>query len=161
MHIVSGLVIAVTNIDEVVKRRNKMEDQNEQMQNTVQESTDTEGKNISLGKFKDVNDLLNAYNSLQAEFTKRCQRLKELEGTDKSADKTTVPAMSVGNMEKDTTKDITDEDKSLILKSYLKSVMDSKQKAIVMDFNGAGVKTPVQKPKTIAEAGALAKNILN
>ena len=34
---------------------------------------------ISLGKFKDVNALLNAYNSLQAEFTKRCQRIKELE----------------------------------------------------------------------------------
>ena len=33
----------------------------------------------SLGKFKDVNALLAAYNSLQAEFTKRCQRIKELE----------------------------------------------------------------------------------
>ncbi len=32
-----------------------------------------------LGKFKDVNALLHAYNSLQAEFTRRSQRLKELE----------------------------------------------------------------------------------
>lgn len=30
-------------------------------------------------KFKDVNALAEAYNSLQAEFTRRCQRLKELE----------------------------------------------------------------------------------
>ena len=32
-----------------------------------------------LGKFKDVGALLKAYDSLQAEFTKRSQRLKELE----------------------------------------------------------------------------------
>ena len=35
---------------------------------------------ISLGKFKDVKSLLDAYNCLQAEFTRRCKRVKELEG---------------------------------------------------------------------------------
>lgn len=35
---------------------------------------------ISLKKFKDVDSLLKAYNSLEAEFTKRSQRLRELEG---------------------------------------------------------------------------------
>ena len=33
----------------------------------------------ALGKFKDVNALARAYESLQAEFTRRSQRLKELE----------------------------------------------------------------------------------
>lgn len=32
----------------------------------------------SLGKFKDTKSLLNAYNNLQAEFTKKCQKLSEL-----------------------------------------------------------------------------------
>ena len=32
-----------------------------------------------LGKFKDVKALLDAYNSLEAEFTRRSQRLRELE----------------------------------------------------------------------------------
>ena len=32
-----------------------------------------------LGKFKDAKSLLNAYNSLQSEFTKKCQKLSELE----------------------------------------------------------------------------------
>ena len=32
-----------------------------------------------LGKFKSVDALLNAYNSLEAEFTRRSQRLRELE----------------------------------------------------------------------------------
>ncbi|MDD2445759.1 MAG: hypothetical protein PHX09_02995 [Clostridia bacterium] len=33
----------------------------------------------SLGKFKNTQSLLTAYNNLQAEFTRKCQRLKELE----------------------------------------------------------------------------------
>ena len=33
----------------------------------------------SLGKFKSVQDLLNGYNSLQSEFTRKCQKLSELE----------------------------------------------------------------------------------
>lgn len=32
----------------------------------------------SLGKFKDTTSLLSAYNSLQAEFTKKCQKLSEI-----------------------------------------------------------------------------------
>lgn len=39
----------------------------------------------SLGKFKDTDSLLNAYNNLQAEFTRKCQKLsevtKELQGS--------------------------------------------------------------------------------
>lgn len=34
----------------------------------------------SLGKFKDAKSLLEAYNSLQAEFTRRSQKLRQLEG---------------------------------------------------------------------------------
>ena len=37
-----------------------------------------------LGKFKDVKALLDAYTSLEAEFTRRSQRLKELEGKSKA-----------------------------------------------------------------------------
>jgi len=48
------------------------------------ERTDAEIKSDtgseSLGKFKDVESLMKAYNSLQAEFTKKSQRLSELEG---------------------------------------------------------------------------------
>ena len=32
-----------------------------------------------LGKFKDLDSLLNAYNELQSEFTRKCQRLSETE----------------------------------------------------------------------------------
>lgn len=34
---------------------------------------------INFGKFKSASELLNAYNSLESEFTRRCQKTKELE----------------------------------------------------------------------------------
>ena len=37
-------------------------------------------KTVTKGKFKDSESLQKAYNSLEAEFTKRCQKLKQLEG---------------------------------------------------------------------------------
>ena len=42
---------------------------------TPQEQTET----VSYGKFKDADALYSAYNNLEAEFTKKCQRIKELE----------------------------------------------------------------------------------
>ena len=39
----------------------------------------SEQNGSQLGKFKDTDALLSAYNSLQAEFTKKCQKLSELE----------------------------------------------------------------------------------
>ena len=45
--------------------------------------TGAKKETVSYGKFKDANALYSAYNSLQAEFTRRCQRLKELEERDK------------------------------------------------------------------------------
>ena len=103
---------------------------------------------ISLGKFKDVNALLNAYNSLQAEFTKRCQKVKELEGM-LAADKDKTPSVSDKG-----------ENAEDVLKDYLKSVISGKQKAVLIKESGVGVKAPVGKPKTILEAGMLAKEIL-
>ena len=115
---------------------------------------------VSLGKFKDVKALIRAYNSLEAEFTKRCQRIKELEGTINSADKATAPTEQIVEAVATTSLGISEEDKKEVLKDYLKSVVASKQTAILIDGEGASLKTPVSKPKTLAEAGALAIEIL-
>ena len=72
-------------------------EQTEQHAHTAaaEENKGEESGNVSLGKFKDVNALLSAYNSLQSEFTKRCQRVKELEAELNSAvDKATVPTQT-------------------------------------------------------------------
>ena len=119
-----------------------------------------EKSEVSLGKFKDVGALLNAYNSLQSEFTKRCQKIKELEGKLEVGDKTAVP--STENESAITSQENTTFiDKEKILKDYLLDVLGKKPSAIIMDGAGVSVKTPVNRPKTIEEAGNLAKNLLN
>ncbi len=112
-------------------------------------ATDSE---VSLGKFKDVNALLSAYNSLQSEFTKRCQKVKELETQLSAVEKASTPTQP---------ESIEQPDKDLILKEYLKGVLNKKQSAIVMDGNGVALKTPVSRPKTLAQAGVLAQELLN
>ena len=111
---------------------------------------------VSLGKFKDVKALQDAYSSLEAEFTKRCQKIKELESALKEVDKEKSPTSLIVEQPK---KDVTQEEKEKILKEYLSSVIGKKQTAIVMDGGGVGVKTPMSRPKSISEAGILAREI--
>ena len=121
---------------------------------TAEEKTGAFNEQVSLGKFKDVGALLNAYNSLQSEFTKRCQKIKELES--KMDDKTTVP--SSPRTEITESKEI---NKEKILKEYLLDIIGKQPSAVIMDGAGTSVKTPINRPKTILEAGNLAKNLLN
>ena len=122
-----------------------------------QQSIGEKQTGISLGKFKDVNALLNAYNSLESEFTKRCQKIKELEGK-LNGDNTAVPLASEGEaIVNEQSENLIQED---VLKDYLKSVIVGKQQAVLINDSGVGVKTPVSRPKTIAEAGMLAKELL-
>ncbi len=141
-----------------------MEEKNEQIlpqaQTAEAEVTHGEEKGeVSLGKFKDVGALLNAYNSLQSEFTKRCQKIKELESKVNQDDKTIVPskAQSAVTNQADTTL----EGKEKVLKEYLLDVLGRQPSAIIAGGSGVGVKTPVNRPTTIEEAGKLAKKLLN
>lgn len=52
--------------------------QSEIVENIGEGTTCLNPSNGSLGKFKDAQSLLSAYNSLQAEFTRKCQKLNEL-----------------------------------------------------------------------------------
>lgn len=141
-----------------------MENKNEQTtpQTQTAEAEVNEGEKVgevSLGKFKDVGALINAYNSLQSEFTKRCQKIKELESKINTGDKTLVPPVEV--TEKPTNQENTTLiDKENILKEYLLDIIGNKPNAIIMDGAGVGVKTPVNRPTTIEEAGKLAQNLL-
>lgn len=68
--------------------QNGQQEQNQEMleaENSVQQTNQDLQENeslseekINLGKFKDVSSLLTAYNNLQAEFTKKCQKLSEI-----------------------------------------------------------------------------------
>ncbi len=136
-----------------------MQDQIEQMSPapqtaTAEEETGGRTEHISLGKFKDVQALLSAYNSLQSEFTKRCQRLKELESAP-AVDKVTPTQTEIKPQH------ATEDDKQEILKDYVKGILFSKPTASILDGVGAGLKTPVEKPKNISEASKLAKEMFS
>lgn len=137
----------------------KTEQTEETLQATNAKETDANETSVSLGKFKDVNALLAAYNSLQSEFTKRCQRVKELEAEKSAAVDKDFPTEKSDKTE-NRGSGITDEEKENFIRGYLKEIMGAKSKAIVMDGFGAGVKTPQSKPRTVEEAGILAKEIL-
>ncbi len=112
---------------------------------------------VSLGKFKDVASLLSAYNSLQSEFTKRCQKIKELESV-ALGDKENSPPKEKPSEQPIGTNPL---EKEQVLKDYLKELLGAKQQAILLDRAGLNIMTPPSKPKTIAEAGLLAKDLLN
>lgn len=137
----------------------KINEQTEQVSHTAAAEREVGEKGeVSLGKFKDVSALLDAYNSLQSEFTKRCQKIKELEGKLDSVDKAAAPTEAGGATDKPE-QDTNLKDEEQVLKEYLLGVLGKKPSAIIIDGMGAGVKTPSYKPKTIEEAGKIACEI--
>lgn len=124
----------------------------------TEKTNGAEQSSASYGKFKDATALLKAYESLEAEFTKRCQRIKELEKgsyVDKSEDKNSLPTENAQTA----FSGITEEDKKAILEGYLKEVLGAKTNAVVLDRAGTGVRTPTSRPTTVQDAGKLAKEL--
>jgi hypothetical protein len=116
-------------------------------------------RKVSYGKFKDLDALLSAYNSLEAEFTKRSQRLKELESKSVAPlDKQENDSVTENH---DSTPTETEEEKEKrIIGDYIKSLISSKPKTVVLS-GGMATSTPQKRPKSVTEAGLLAKEIFN
>ncbi len=145
-------------MEEVKNEQISLETQTAEAENSIGED---KGE-VSLGKFKDVGALLSAYNSLQSEFTKRCQKIKELESkitNDDKAGQNSAPSKEQSGSQGQVDTTLIDKDK--FLKEYLLDVLGKQPSAIIMDGAGVGVKTPVNRPTTIEEAGNLAKKLLN
>ena len=164
-----------------------------------------------IGKFKDAQALLKAYESLEAEFTRRSQRLKTIEGELQSRSLKDKTASEVGGnniaeadfngryplavkyaekieaelskstslsrqdayvkilerelgeienklSEKSSDKNIGEEFSEIVIREYLKKIAGAKPSAKTV--TGAGLKVPPLKPKTIADASAIAKTFI-
>ena len=115
-----------------------------------------------LGKFKDVKALLNAYASLEAEFTRRSQRLKELEekNTEPLPAEQSAPSSAENDARSLYEQASGDEAvKTAIIADYLKAVQSGRGAPVVA--GGIFVPSPKNKPVSIREAGRLAKEFLN
>lgn len=122
-----------------------------------------------LGKFKSVDALMNAYLSLEAEFTRRSQRLGELEEESKAQK---PQSTENGNAGEEAPSPITENTDGRLLEAaladsgvreavigeYLKTVASNRSIPLIV----GGVSSPAPKamPKTVREAGALAESFL-
>ena len=186
-----------------------------QFDNTTTSQTDAVSNNIGeneFGKFKDAKSLLSAYNSLQAEFTRRCQRVKELQRevdrlskinvndnafknlsngeigvnervnyslTDAEAlimakrngnSKIRAEQLNGGNndLNFDSENSINNSSnltalpndiKQKIIREYLNDIENLKPSVTLMSGNGNAIVVTPSKPKSVAEAGELARHI--
>ena len=123
-----------------------------------QEIKASEEKPVSYGKFKSVDALLRAYSELEAEFTRRSQRLKALEenaaspqGSENGAERA-----AYGSDELYRAASENEGVRARILSDYLESLKG----VPLMGKSGEGLTAPPARPKSFAEAGALALGYL-
>ena len=109
----------------------------------------------STGKFKSVEALMSAYLALEAEFTRRSQRLKELE-ENKAAEAPSPECMdeekllsaALGN----------NKIRDVVVGEYLKTVLGGK--SVPLMVGGVSCAAPQCAPKSVKEAGALVRQFL-
>lgn len=113
-----------------------------------------------LGKFKSVDALLTAYKNLEAEFTRRSTRLKELEAGNKAQ---SMPEESAPSPEKDEREIVlealkSEKVKEAVIAEYLKTL--SENKSVPLISGGVSVRADKNTPQTVKEAGLLAQRFL-
>lgn len=137
--------------------------ENPDRENGVTADTAEAEKDIAaagLGKFKDVGTLIKAYSELEAEFTRRSQRLKELENGNKTealpdGDK----ALSSQSDDEFVKRALSDEKvRDAVIGEYLKSLQTAGGAPVTT--GGGGVAAPRSAPKSVREAGRLAREFL-
>lgn len=140
--------------------------------NKIEVTADTAGAEdngavAGLGKFKDVKALLDAYTNLEAEFTRRSQRLKELEkatsvkpAPEQSASVTDDSQLGENSTGKGLLEQaLGDENvKKAIIEDYLKGVFANK--TVPLLSGGVQIPAPNRTPKNVKEAGRLAQEFL-
>lgn len=146
-----------------------MKDNQTQELQVTAETAQAEEKEAAagLGKFKDVKALMEAYQTLEAEFTRRSQRLKELEASNERSAPAEIPsenaevpsrgaenspsAISAG--------ELNDEVKNAVIEEYLNGIFA--KRGVPFITGGGAVAAQRQTPSTVREAGALAGKLFN
>lgn len=112
-----------------------------------------------LGKFQSVDALLNAYLNLEAEFTRRSQRLKELEHGNKAETEPDGAEASPSRQDELLKRALSDDKvRDAVIGEYLKGVAEGK--GVTLLSGGGGVSAPRAVPKSVKEAGKLASEFL-
>lgn len=131
-------------------------------------TAEAEGKEeivAGLKKFKDVQALVDAYTALEAEFTRRSQKLKELEASkgqgategveDTQAANAQAPSQAATEEAQSVQRTLTQEEKNAVIAEYLNGVYANRGVPLVTV--GGAVQAARVTPKTFSEAGSLAR----
>lgn len=121
------------------------------------EAQKTEGAAAGLGKFKSVDALLNAYNSLEAEFTRRSQRLRELEG--KQAGENVQPSAGAGDLKKDSGEGESSQNFAGAVQEAVEAYLAGRQAPYIMADGGSFAAAPAARVRSLEEAGRLAQEM--
>ncbi|MBO5525399.1 MAG: hypothetical protein J5993_01480 [Clostridia bacterium] len=95
-----------------------------------------------LGQFKSVQDLLDSYHALQAEYTRCTQKLKETAHPDEGALYESAKA--------------NEKVRGKIIEDYLSAL----GKSSLVSIEGTGIAASPKRPKTVREAGSMALQYL-
>ena len=109
-------------------------------------------------KFNSVEELTSAYKNLEKEFTKRCERVSQLQKQVDSLSQTLTEQSNALQAEK-VPNQISEQEKEEIIQEFLKGVVSSKSQAVLSN-GGQAVVAPPRKPKTLKEANLMAKFLL-
>lgn len=122
-----------------------------------------------LGKFKSVSALMQAYSDLEAEFTRRSQRLKELEqyaennavSARREAEEQHSPNADQEKQDRQSflQKAVEDPDvKNAVIGAYVKGLAQNKN--VPLTVGGVSVPATKSSPKSLHDAGELTKQFL-
>ncbi|MDE6504918.1 MAG: hypothetical protein K2L42_03520 [Clostridia bacterium] len=118
---------------------------------------ETNGAAAGLGKFQSVDALYSAYQALEAEFTRRSQRLKELEEGNKAQND--APSRGELKGEELLRAALSDESvKEAVISEYVKEL--SANRSVPLITGGVSPAAPRTPLKSVKEAGALAQRFL-
>ena len=102
---------------------------------------------------------MKAYSDLEAEFTRRSQRLKELEHGNKAETEPDGAEASPSRQDELLKRALSDDKvRDAVIGEYLKGVAEGK--GVPLLSGGGGVSAPRAVPKSVKEAGKLASEFL-
>ncbi len=136
----------------------------EQEQISVIPADGDKKEGTSLGKFNSAEELLKAYTALESEFTKRSQKLKELESRanlqkeGENDKQTATAARAAQTIEAQESKSCM-QGQTDVVEGYMRLIRENLSPRS-LPKGGAIPLSPVSKPRTIKEAGEIAKKLL-
>ena len=110
-----------------------------------------EGAAAPFGKFRSAEALLSAYNSLEAEFTRRSQRLRELEGRLQDGNRMSSAAEGEERQQPQNL----EEQVGAAVEKYLAA----RQAPYIMADGGSPASAPARRIRSLEEAGRLAQEL--